>query len=76
MERIIEVSIFSFSLTHRSNLFITSYCEYDIKCDILSSSFGVLQDHYVLRLTGNEKDIQRYLDYLHDVGFKIRIAQP
>ena len=75
MERIIEVSIFTLSLTQRSTRFISSYIEFDIKCDILFRDVTVFWDKYILKLNGDEKDIQRYIDHLLNLGFKIRMAR-
>lgn len=75
MERVIEVSIFTLPLTQPSSSYITSCIEYAVEANILSRDVGVLWDTYILKLRGNDKNIQAYIAHLQDIGFKIRMAK-
>ena len=75
MKRVVAVSACEFFNKWPSSSYIYDYEDYHIKCDIVSRDLCVFNDKYTLKLEGEPKDIQLFLDYLECEGFKIKSSR-
>ena len=73
MERLISVSAFEFLIERSSLSIIQNYREFNLECKRISEYRGYFKDKYILKLNGEEKNIQMYIDYLKLEGFKVKL---
>ena len=71
MKRLIILSDTESETLWPSSYFILKYQQFNINCREISRNVGLFKDGYLLELEGSKDNIEKYISYLKDKGFKV-----